>query len=143
MKKLSVIVLFIIWAGGLFATQVDQVEPLFWWTGMKNPSLQLMVHGEDISAAAVSLNYPGVSLESVSRVENPNYLFINLNIGAGTRPGRFDLHFRTAKKQLITYSCELTCPCPTGLTTTRNIRSRATGVRCIRTLTLPRPIAPQ
>lgn len=107
MKKLSFIILFIIWAGGLFATQVDRVEPLFWWTGMKNPSLQLMVHGEDIGAAAVSLSYPGVSLESVSRVENPNYLFINLNIGAGTRPGRFDLHFRTTKKQLITYSYEL------------------------------------
>ncbi|MGV8134817.1 MAG: alpha-amylase family glycosyl hydrolase [Mangrovibacterium sp.] len=107
MKKLSFIILFIIWAGGLFATRVDRVEPLFWWTGMKNPSLQLMVHGEDIGAAAVSLSYPGVRLESVSRVENPNYLFINLNIGAGTRPGRFDLHFRTTKKQLITYSYEL------------------------------------
>lgn len=107
MKKITVLILLLFSIAGVFAVQVDRVEPAFWWTGMKNPSLQLMIHGKDLGAATVSLNYPGVRVESVSRVENPNYLFINLNVGPDTRPGKFVIDFRTGKKQVVTYSYEL------------------------------------
>jgi hypothetical protein len=102
MKKITVLILLLFSIAGVFAVQVDRVEPAFWWTGMKNPSLQLMIHGKDLGAATVSLNYPGVRVESVSRVENPNYLFINLNVGPDTRPGKFVIDFRTGKKQVVT-----------------------------------------
>lgn len=36
-----------------------RVEPTFWWTGMKNPQLQLMVHAENIGTTRVALAYPG------------------------------------------------------------------------------------
>ncbi|HEX3383679.1 MAG TPA: cyclomaltodextrinase N-terminal domain-containing protein, partial [Mucilaginibacter sp.] len=32
---------------------LERVEPMFWWTGMHNPDLQLIVHGKDISARKV------------------------------------------------------------------------------------------
>ena len=35
-----------------------RVEPMFWWVGMKNPGLQLIVYGKGISDAEVTLKYP-------------------------------------------------------------------------------------
>ena len=79
------------------AAGINRVEPAFWWTGMKNPQLQLMVHGENIAAAAVQLTYPGVTLESVTRVANPNYLFLDLKIAKEARPGKFTITFTSGK----------------------------------------------
>lgn len=107
MTKITFLILFIFRIAGVFAVQVDRVEPSFWWIGMKNPSLQLMVHGEDLGGAEVSLNYPGVHVESVSRVENPNYLFVNLTISPEARPGKFDISFRSGKKSVVNSSYEL------------------------------------
>ena len=56
--------------------QIEHIEPPFWWTGMKHSGLQLMVHGEDIAGSSVSIDYEGVSLKSVERTGNNNYLFI-------------------------------------------------------------------
>lgn len=107
MKKLTFLILILFLIIHAFGVRVERVEPMFWWTGMKNPSLQLMVHGEDLAGTEVSLNYPGVRIESVSRVENSNYLFINLTISPDTRPGEFDISFRSGKKPVANYSYEL------------------------------------
>ena len=53
---------------------LERVEPTFWWVGMKNTKLQLVVYGNRISDKKVSFNYPGISLTKVNKVENPNYL---------------------------------------------------------------------
>lgn len=65
-----------------------KVYPSFWWVGMKNPHLQLLIHGSNIGTAVVSLNYPGVRLEKIHRVENKNYLFLDLLISSGARAGK-------------------------------------------------------
>ncbi|HOF54673.1 MAG TPA: glycoside hydrolase family 13 protein [Prolixibacteraceae bacterium] len=83
-----------------------RVEPAFWWTGMKNPALQLMVHGKDIALTRVVVNHPGVLLKSVTAVENPNYLFVDLDLGKAT-PGKFDILFQKEGKNLAVYSYEL------------------------------------
>ena len=45
-KKISLLIaLCVMSLGSAFAQKVDKVEPLFWWTGMKNPELQLMIYG--------------------------------------------------------------------------------------------------
>ena len=74
--------------------QIERIEPPFWWTGMKEPTLQLMVHGKDIAGYDVNIEYEGISLESVERTDNKNYLFINLNIDAPAKPGIFKIAFR-------------------------------------------------
>jgi hypothetical protein len=61
------------------------MDPPLWWTGMHNSKLQLMVHGPQIADLEPALNYPGVRIASVSRVENRNYLFIDLEIGPERR----------------------------------------------------------
>lgn len=72
----------------------DRVEPAFWWVGFAEPRLQVLVHGRDVAGATPELAWPGVTLEGVTRVANPNYLFLNLRIAPDARPGRFRIGFR-------------------------------------------------
>ena len=66
---------------------------MFWFSGMKNPKLQLLVHGDNIAASTISLTYPGVKLVKVNKVENPNYLFVDLEISASAKAGKFPINF--------------------------------------------------
>lgn len=82
---------------------LERVEPAFWWVGMKNPELQLIVHGQDIASRQVSLNYPGVKLAAVHKVENPNYLFLDLQIAPDAAPGTFPIQFTRKGEKTQTF----------------------------------------
>ncbi len=86
--------------------QIQRVEPPYWWIGMHNTELQLMVYGPKIAQSDVEIDYPGVSLLSVSRLDSPNYLFLNLNIDKNTQAGDFPINFIKGKKT-ITYNYQL------------------------------------
>ncbi len=60
---------------------------------MKRPFLQILVHGQLIGETDVSLQAEEVLLRSVVRVENPNYLFLNLELAPETKPGSFRIQF--------------------------------------------------
>ncbi len=80
---------------------IQRVEPLHWWVGMKNPTLQIVVYGKDIAANKVSLAYPGVTLSEVVAVENPNYLFLYLLISPETQAGNLPLKFKNGKTEVV------------------------------------------
>ena len=82
------------------AASIDRIEPPFWWQGFKHSELQLMVHGEDIGAYDVSVEYPGVRLLRVDRTDNDNYLFVYLDI-ADAAPGTFDIVFEKSGSRLV------------------------------------------
>ena len=73
---------------------VDRIEPTDWYVGMKNPSLQLMVYGKDIAKVQnVTTDYAGVRVDSVVRLDSPNYLLVYLNVKdakAGVMTLQFD-----------------------------------------------------
>jgi glycosidase len=71
--------------------QEARVEPPFWWIGMKNPVVQVLIYDNQISRARVSVDYPGVQLKDIHRVENPNYLFVDLEIQSYAKAGNFDI----------------------------------------------------
>lgn len=87
--------------------KLERIEPAFWWTGMQDPALQLIVHGEKIAAREVSVSYPGVTLQEVHKVENPNYLFIDLHISSSAQPGIMPIVFRQKGQKDIVYKYEL------------------------------------
>lgn len=87
--------------------QIRHVEPLNWWVGMQRPELQIMVHGDKVAELTPALAYPGVKLVGVERTDNPNYLFLNLNIGKHTRPGELALQFRRGKDVVATHRYRL------------------------------------
>lgn len=69
---------------------------------MKNPKVQVLVHGKNISQASVSLNYPGVKLLKINKVENPNYLFLDLQIAATAKLGTVKVNFcKKMEKKLV------------------------------------------
>ncbi|SHG41289.1 glycoside hydrolase family 13 protein [Massilia sp. CF038] len=81
--------------------RIEHLEPPFWWAGMQQQKLQLMVHGSAISGLEPAIDYPGVRIEAVIRVPNKNYLFIDLQIDPSARPGNIDIHF--GKSLLYSY----------------------------------------
>ena len=87
--------------------QIDHLEPPSWWIGMANNTLQLMVHGENISDLEPEFNFHGVLINKVHRVENPNFLFIDLLLSETARPGKFDILFNKSDQTIISYSYEI------------------------------------
>jgi len=75
---------------------IAHMEPPFWWAGMQDQKLQLMVHGERIADLEPSLSYPGVRIAAVTRVQSRNYLFIDLVLDPKVRPGDVQIAFSGA-----------------------------------------------
>lgn len=88
-------------------TQVERIEPMNWWVGMKNQALQLLVHGEKIGEATPIINYAGVNIKKISKGESLNYLFIDLEISKTTKPGSFPIIFRKGGKTVSSYNYTL------------------------------------
>ncbi|NRF68339.1 glycoside hydrolase family 13 protein [Aquincola sp. S2] len=73
------------------APVVERIDPPFWWAGMKNPRLQLMLYGPRIADAKAQLRAPGVQLIGQRRGDSPNVLFVELQLAPGVKSGRFDI----------------------------------------------------
>lgn len=73
------------------AEQIDRVEPPFWWQGFEHDELQILVYGEGIGEFDVAIDYPGVSISRVERVDSDNYVFIYINIEDAANTGSFDI----------------------------------------------------
>ncbi len=102
MKKLLLLFFILPASIFLFAQKGSyNCYPTHWFTGMKWNKVQVMVHGDKIAD-----NFPmikmdpkgmklatGVTLMKINRVENPNYIFLDLVIDASAKPGKFKLNF--------------------------------------------------
>jgi glycosidase len=91
MKKIFFI--FLIINLKAFGQTIEHFEPASWWVGMKNPKLQVLIHGKDISTFSVNISYPGVKLSKVNKTENPNYIFVDLIIATNTKAGKVPFRF--------------------------------------------------
>ena len=80
------------------AINITRIDPTDWYAGMKNPQLQLMVYGEGIAQANVTTDYPSVVIDSIVRLDSPNYLLVYLNLN-GAQPGEMNLRFTIGKKK--------------------------------------------
>lgn len=84
---------------------LDKVEPAFWWKGMKNPELQLLVYGKDIAKNEIEIS-DGIKIKDIQKVENPNYLFVTLNTNE-INVSKFSINIKNGKKKLGSYTYEL------------------------------------
>ncbi|RYE34951.1 MAG: alpha-amylase, partial [Sphingobacteriaceae bacterium] len=90
MRFTLITTLFFLFLNGALLAQIpalERVEPAFWWAGMKNQQVQLMLHGTAIGSSAFSIQYPGVKMLKLHRVENANYVFIDVQVTPAARPG--------------------------------------------------------
>jgi len=107
MKNLTLIILLFAYTALSAKVEITRVEPLNWWVGMRNQELQILVYGEDIATATPEINYSGVTVTDVIKVENTNYLFIYVNINENTKAGSFPIVFKQGKKTVAKYNYEL------------------------------------
>lgn len=107
MKALRYIFIIIIISGQAFGQGVPLIEPPFWWTGMMEKEVQLMVHAKRIAFTAPHLVYPGVSIQKVSKTANPDYLFLDILIGDNAQPGSFRIDFDRDEALRYSYTYEL------------------------------------
>lgn len=89
----------------LAQAQQIQIDPSFWWSGMQENELQLMVSGENIAAYTPELNTVHVRIKEVVRLGSPNYQIIYLDL-SNSIPETFDIRFTNGKKN-ITLQYEL------------------------------------
>lgn len=102
MKKLTFLFLFITTFS--FA-QFQRVEPAFWWKGMKNPELQILLYGKNIAQQNIELS-DGIQIKDLTKVENPNYVFITINTNEINTP-KFKIFLKNGKKIISAYQYEL------------------------------------
>ena len=99
---------FILNVGSVIAAGQPAFYPSSWWVGMKNKNLQLMIHGKEVgNYASVKCTHPGVSLKSVNRFKNKNYLILDLVIDAAAKPGMMSVQLSGGSQPSHTTSYEL------------------------------------
>ncbi|QDA57577.1 glycoside hydrolase family 13 protein [Thermomonas aquatica] len=89
------------------AAQVERIEPANWWVGMRHDRVELLVHGKGIAAATPRLSHAGVAIVDVQKTDNPNYLFVTLEIAGDAKPGGFEIAFAEAGKVVATHPWRL------------------------------------
>lgn len=104
MKKNFLITLFILFVfQSVYAIDIKNVEPAFWWAGMKNPELQILIYGQDIARSDVSITSKTARIKETVRLENYNYVLLYLDL-SNAQPEKFDIVFQQGKdKKMVPY----------------------------------------
>ena len=71
---------------------VADCYPTHWWPGMQWNKVQVLVKGKKagFNAQRVTINYPGITLDSVHRLENSLYFALDLTISPQAQPDVVD-----------------------------------------------------
>jgi neopullulanase len=88
MRKLFFILLICISFKG-FSNDAINIYPTHWWTGMKNPKLQLIIHSTgDIAVDKLVVKCSGkdVKIIKVNKFENRHYIFVDIEIAPSAKP---------------------------------------------------------
>ena len=95
------IVFLFSWGGGQAARamEIKKVAPSFWWAGMKNPELQILLYGENLALSDVSVSGEGIFLKETVRQDNPNYLLLYLDLSEA-KAQTFQILLKNGKKKL-------------------------------------------
>ena len=95
------IAFLLLWGGGQTARamEIKKVAPSFWWAGMKNPELQILLYGEELALSDVSVFGEGIYLKETVRQDNPNYLLLYLDLSEA-KAQTFQILLKNGKKKL-------------------------------------------
>jgi neopullulanase len=73
-SALSTLLLFT----SLALSQIERVEPPFWYEGMNHSDLQIMFYGKNISQNEVFVSNK-IIIKGIQKTENPNYIFVTID----------------------------------------------------------------
>lgn len=108
MKRFSLLAAALMAGASLFgakkAPMVTNVEPPYWWVGMANDTLQVMLTGPDIAQASAEVDYSGVKLDRQVSLDSPNYKLLYFTIAPDTKPGKMPIRLNlSGRKHTLDY----------------------------------------
>jgi len=80
---------------------ITRIEPSSWWIGMKNPQVEIIVFHPQISSFTPEINWEGISIISTEKAENPDFVYLTLQISATAAAGDVPIYFVNGKKKLV------------------------------------------
>jgi glycosidase len=108
MKRIAFpFILLFIYCTAFSQYAITRLEPPFWWAGMKNNTLELMVCGPGISSLNPVILHEKVKIRQTSAVTNPNYLFILIEFDKEIQPGSFEILFQKDGISVANYKYQL------------------------------------
>ena len=78
---------------------------MFWWKGMKNPDLQILIYGKNISDYTIELS-DEIKIKDIQKTENPNYAFVTINTN-DVKKSSFKINLKKKNKIIDSYNYEL------------------------------------
>jgi len=108
MKRFIVCLFAIFFIISSFAqnTNIERLEPPFWWSGMQNKTVQILVYANNISEYNVDIKSDKVELLKVNNADSPNYLFLDLSINDNSE-FEFDIVFSKKRRKKIIYKYKI------------------------------------
>lgn len=108
MKRFSLLAAALMAGASLFgakkAPMVTNVEPPYWWVGMANDTLQVMLTGPDIAQASAEVDYSGVKLDRQVSLDSPNYKLLYFTIAPDAKPGKMPIRLNlNGRKHTVDY----------------------------------------
>lgn len=100
MKKTLYLFLISLFTVSIGFAQSIRIDPDFWWSGMQEPELQLMISGKDIASYKVAVTAKDVYLKETVTLESPNYLILYLDISESAPQG-FDIVFTNGARKIV------------------------------------------
>lgn len=101
LKRILISACLIVWIAFAQGQSIQRAEPLHWWVGMHNPELQIILYGTDIGDCEVKVPKAGMELKRVHRVENKNYLFLDVAIQGDAQAGIYPIELYKAGRKVL------------------------------------------
>ncbi|MDO6445357.1 glycoside hydrolase family 13 protein [Colwellia sp. 1_MG-2023] len=89
------------------AYKIEHLEPISWWNNMQSNSLQIMVHGKNISNLTPRIQHDSLRIDGIKKVENSNYLFIDLTLSENLKPGKYAIDFYQDNVKVLTHQYDI------------------------------------
>src|SRR5690348_12452163 len=96
LRLFSVLLIFLHLGSLCFAQpQITKVEPPSWWAAYVSP-VMVLLYGDGLSQADITLSYPGVTVEKVEPQPDGKHVFVWLDIAKNAQPGTVKLSIHTS-----------------------------------------------
>ncbi len=81
-------------------SRITRIDPPSWWTGMEHDTVQLLLCGENLFGAEPLFDPPGPLVLRSYPGATPDYLFVDVHIGADVEPGLYNLKLRSLRSEV-------------------------------------------
>lgn len=87
--------------------KIERLEPANWWIGMEHQNIQLLVYGKNIADLDPKIESTDLTIRQVTKVQNPNYLFLDILINTNANAGTINIDFYQNKIKITSHPFQL------------------------------------